>query len=267
MDNFAALDAITEKKPDLTGTAILGANSDLPFTARFAGNSGSKSHSIMAKEIAYLIAWEEYARGASRSTRRRICDFWAGVDFAEECGWVLNTVLTVSWETCLELQDQEGASLLDLPAGERCKRFRRGLARLCTKLGFPFVAVWARAISSHRRDHIHLLFWFPSKHREALVKWLEYVTGVWVSNDRAASDVIAQGDRGCWYLQENWRGMAGAIHVAAYIGVQHEKRGHRAPDVRKASGITVSIGEAEQLAAGFVWEALHLPSAMREEVA
>ena len=251
------------EKAGLTGTPIFGPNSNSPLSARNRGNSGPNSHTIIAKEKTYLSAWDKYGRSASQATRRRIRSFWAAEAYAEAKGWPLNTALTVSFESCIALRDGEGALLMSLFEGTRCQRFRRSLARLCKRLGHPFVAVWARAVSSHRGDHIHLLLWFPSEHWAALVEWVEGVTGVWASQGNLAEGGIAQGFRGCWCLKENLRGVLGAIHYAAYVGVQHEWRKHKPPVGGKGSGTTQAINARARSAAGFVWEAMHLPSTKR----
>lgn len=140
------------------------------------------------------------------------------------------------------VREGEGADYLAASPAVRSQKFMRGLRLLAQRKGFEWVCIWIRAISDHRGDHTHLYLHWPRRNWRALIDLLVDVTGVWPEAGALPFSVITQAEGGAgWDIRENVRGIEGAVFYAGYLGAQHDKRGHRAPPDRKASGISANI--------------------------
>lgn len=184
----------------------------------------------------------------TRQHRKRVKTAKNAARFAFSSDLPLNVMVTISWDALLLSGDHNDGHCLGVPPIEREERLRRGLRRLCARLGIPFACIWARAIGSRLGNHVHLLMFVPSREIDGLVDLLELITGSGAAfvGDPYAQNTVARSMCGGWQVEMNGRDLAGSLEAAEYLAHQALKHPQTANLEGRVFGVSSVIGSSAQ---------------------
>jgi hypothetical protein len=190
-----------------------------------------------------------------RTVKLRKDQLRAAAEHAGLIGYTLNSFLTITWKTLGDEDGCDGKTWQRKSQKARDRYLLTELARFFKRAGVPWLAIYARAISTTVRvnghvvgAHTHVFMHCPPHMLDDLIAFIESLTGanadMTVGKTSRSARTVARSGGGGWQLDRNTGGVAGMRALTEYILSQHDKPGHAAAqDIDgKPVGATEAIG-------------------------